>query len=78
MLSYTNISTTEDKSFKGIIQDALFIFAFFPAMKCLVTIMEITHIGGLKLGRTSMLDYAIQFIGLAYLLYYMSSNKFKK
>lgn len=78
MSSYTNVSTAEDKSLKGIVQDVLFIFAFFPTMKCLVTIMEFTNVFGLKLGRTSMLDYAIQFISLGFIIYYISCKKIKK
>lgn len=75
MSSYTHTSKEDDKSFAAIIRDALFIFAFFPAMKCFVTIMEFTNVFGLKLGRTTMLDYAIQLISLTYIFYYVFSMK---
>lgn len=60
---------------KEILKFSFFILAFFPAVKCLVTIMELTHIWGAKFGNTSMLDYAIQIIGLTYFIYYLSLKK---
>jgi len=73
MEPYIQSQNQKIKSFKGILKDTLIFIAFFPAMKCLVSLFDIVTSQHFP-ENGNIFDYSIQIMGLFYFIYYVSKN----